>query len=352
MANKINKIYKFSVIVPVYNAEKHLRECITSVVTQSYSNFQLIVVNDGSTDNSQIILDEYAVKDSRIKIIHKQNQGPLLARVDAIKIADSDYCIFIDSDDLLSPCFFEPFIEELEVHDHDIFIYNYELMSSNGVTIKKAESLFTDRSVFVQENKIELYKEVVKAKLNSLWVKAIKTELMQKDPTNYSDFANVFFGEDLLLSLYPLTMAKSIKYIDLPLYKYRMNEDSICRTLNPKKLNSILTVYQEMYKYVPIWDRKGKLLNYFYLKTYGNTINSFFCTSVLQGSKLIKNTTHQIRMNDKVYSEYLNFRFTEEFGLTRKQKIIRLLFKYKLYFIIYLYFKMKRNVSIIAEKII
>jgi glycosyltransferase involved in cell wall biosynthesis len=344
--------YKFSVIVPVYNTEKYLRECITSVLCQSYSNFQLIAVDDGSSDNSGGILDEYASADSRIIVIHKQNQGPLLARVDAIQIADSDYCIFIDSDDLLDPDLFELLMEEIVVHEHDIFIYNYEFLSSNGTTLRKAESLFADRSVFSQDNKFKLYEAVVNTRLNSLWTKAFKTELLQGDPTNYSVFMDVFFGEDLLLSLYPLTKAKSIKYIDLPLYKYRVSEGSISRTFNSKKLESIRVVYKEMYKYLSVWDPKGESLNKAYIKTYGETLNNLFSFSLSQSSRFLgtKRIIQQISMNDTFYVEYLNGRIPDELDLSMKQNILRLLFKYKFYFFIFLFYNLKRIVASIAGK--
>ncbi|UOM51444.1 glycosyltransferase [Sphaerochaeta associata] len=177
MQPKLSK-YLFSVILPVYNAQKYLCSCLDSLLSQSFSNYEIIAVNDGSTDGSKKILDDYTKKDARIRVIDKLNQGPLLARVDAIRLADSEYCVFVDSDDCVSPDFFSTLFNELCSKRHDIYIYNYELISIDNTIIEKADTLFIDQSIFYGESKKELYKKVLEAKLNSLCIKAIKTKLL------------------------------------------------------------------------------------------------------------------------------------------------------------------------------
>lgn len=344
--------YLFSVIIPVYNAQKYIEDCLTSILSQSFYDYEIIIVNDGSTDNSENILNDYACKNGHIRVLHKQNQGPLLARVDAINLAESEYCIFVDSDDCLDSDFFNTLKNEIDVQKHDIFIYNYELISSEGVAIRKAESLFVDQSIFSGNRKTILYKTIVEAKLNSLWIKAIKTSLIKKDPTNFTNFSDVFFGEDLLLSIYSLHQAKSIKYIDLPLYKYRMSDGSICRSFNPRKIESILKVYKEMYDYVSVWENDSPGLHDLFIKTYGNTVGNFFASSFIQGAKFYetKNIIHLIRLRDSFYCEYLNNLLSKDFRLSMKQKILGLLFKYKQYFIIYSFYKMRHIVNIVTRK--
>ena len=342
----------FTVIIPVFNAEIFLKDCLDSVLSQSHSNFQIIAVDDGSTDNSRTILDEYALNDRRLKVIHKKNQGPLLARVDAIKIAESDYCVFIDSDDLLVPGFFEILIEEIAIQDHDVFIYNYERIATDGTRLKIAESIFENGHLITRSNKINLYIAIVEAKLNSLCIKAIKTELLKKDPTPYTQFSNIFFGEDLLLTLYPLTKAESIKYLDMPLYKYRMSEGSICRTFNILKLDSILIVYKEMYKYFPLWSEAPDFFYHRYLKTYGTTIISFFVASILQGSsfKATNQFLKSLSVSDKRFIEFLNNISLINKGLSNSQRILGILMKYKLYYLVYSYYRMRRLITFLLGK--
>lgn len=343
--------YLFSVIIPVYNAQKYIEDCLTSILSQSFYDYEIIIVNDGSTDKSENILNDYACKNGHIRVLQKQNQGPLLARVDAINLAESEYCIFVDSDDCLDSDFFNTLKNEIDVQKHDIFIYNYELISSEGVAIRKAESLFVDQSIFSGNGKTILYKTIVEAKLNSLCIKAIKTSLIKKDPTNFTNFSDVFFGEDLLLSIYSLHQAKSIKYLDLPLYKYRMSDGSICRTFNSRKIESVLRVYNEMFKYISKWNNDNIDLNSLFIKTYGNTVVNFFSSSVIQGAKLyeIRKIIHQIRMSDSFYREYLKNIVSKDLKLSMKQKILGLLFRYNQYFLIYFYYKMRYTVNIIKR---
>lgn len=344
--------YLFSVIIPVYNEQKYLEACLTSILSQSFYDYEIIVVNDGSTDNSENILNDYASRDKRIRVLHKQNQGPLLARVDAINLADSEYCIFVDSDDCLESDFFNALKNEIDAQKHDVFIYNYELISSEGVIIGKADSLFIDQSIFSGKEKKDLFKTIVEAKLNSLCIKAIKTSLLKKDATNFTNFSDVFFGEDLLLSLYPLHQAKSIKYLDLPLYKYRMSDGSICRSFNSRKIESILRVYNEMFKYMSKWDNDSMDLHSLFIKTYGNAVVNFFSSSLIQGAKLyeISNIIHEIRMSDFFYQEYLKKILSKDLKLSMKQKILGLLLRYKQYFLIYSYYKMRYIVNILTRR--
>lgn len=98
---------KFSIIVPVYNSEPYLKECINSVLVQSYSNFELILIDDGSTDNSSVICDEYARIDSRIIVIHQVNSGVSSARNKGLDVMSGDWLLFLDSDDTLHPYILE-----------------------------------------------------------------------------------------------------------------------------------------------------------------------------------------------------------------------------------------------------
>ena len=109
----LNKI-ELSIIVPVYNVEEYITECIDSILAQTYKDWELILVDDGSTDNSGKICEEYALKDSRIKVIHKENGGLSSARNSGLDIAKGEYITFIDGDDFISPDTIEENINILE----------------------------------------------------------------------------------------------------------------------------------------------------------------------------------------------------------------------------------------------
>jgi len=117
---------KFSVIVPIYNTAEYLHRCIDSIINQGYQNIEIILVNDGSTDKSAIICDEYALSDNRFKVINKKNEGQAVARNIGILAATGDFIEFVDSDDFLNPESFKTFDQAIQSHPEvDIFTANY-----------------------------------------------------------------------------------------------------------------------------------------------------------------------------------------------------------------------------------
>lgn len=118
-----------SIIVPIYNVKHYLRECIHSLITQEFKNCEIILVDDGSTDGSAQICDEFQKKDSRIKVIHQSNGGLSFARNTGLREARGKYISFIDSDDIVTPVMFTDLIEKIEKYDADVAICNFEVFN-------------------------------------------------------------------------------------------------------------------------------------------------------------------------------------------------------------------------------
>ena len=116
---------KISIIVPVYNSEKYLKQCIESILKQTYTNWELILVNDGSIDSSPIICDEYSTKDKRIRVIHKNNEGVSKARNTGLDASKGEFITFADSDDYLEYNTFQTYINEIELNNSDIVKIGY-----------------------------------------------------------------------------------------------------------------------------------------------------------------------------------------------------------------------------------
>ncbi|HJD46111.1 MAG TPA: glycosyltransferase family 2 protein [Candidatus Mediterraneibacter norfolkensis] len=132
-----------SVIIPVYNVEKYLRRCIESVIGQTYQNLEILLVDDGSSDGSPQICDEYAEKDSRITVLHISNSGPSAARNKALEICTGDYVGFVDSDDWISPDMYEILYDNLQENNADVSIVGYAMVWPSGKTQKQSdENLF------------------------------------------------------------------------------------------------------------------------------------------------------------------------------------------------------------------
>ena len=111
---------KLSVIVPVYNSEKYLYECLESIVKQTYNNIEIIVVNDGSTDNSKVVIQEFLNKYDNIKFIDKSNQGVTLARLDGVKASSGDFIGFVDSDDYIHEDMYQVLMDNINNYDADV----------------------------------------------------------------------------------------------------------------------------------------------------------------------------------------------------------------------------------------
>lgn len=151
---------KFSVIIPVYNVKEYLEECLKSVLNQTYQDFEIIIVDDGSNDGSEYICDKY--NGENIKVLHKKNEGPLLARIDAINLATGEFCIFLDSDDTLELNCLEVINSLLiNYNDLDMIIYNLFIWDSynNRKVIRKP--LFHEKKFFDAQNKPDLYEIII-----------------------------------------------------------------------------------------------------------------------------------------------------------------------------------------------
>ena len=130
---------KISVIVPIYNVEQYLRRCIDSIINQTYKNLEIILIDDGSTDNSSTICDEYCKKDKRIKVIHKNNEGVSSARNKGIELSKGKYIVFIDSDDYVSNEHIEVLYDCIISNNVDLVISNLIDISEDGIILNNEE---------------------------------------------------------------------------------------------------------------------------------------------------------------------------------------------------------------------
>lgn len=219
---------KVSVIVPVYNTEKYLRCCMDSVIGQTLRDIEIVCVNDGSTDGSLAILQEYAAKDERIKIINQENKGLSAARNAGLKVATADYISFIDSDDFVHPSFLERLYNAIQDTNCDIAGCDFAkirgkrevLPSKKGVEkiYEPALNVLLNRKNFIHFN---------------VWNKLYKRELIRGIP-----FIEGMYYEDWVFNTCVFAGAKSFVWISAPLYGYRISENSIMRSsYSLKKMN-------------------------------------------------------------------------------------------------------------------
>lgn len=225
---------KYSILVPVYNVEKYIRDCIESVLTQTYTNYELILVDDGSLDSSGVICDEYENTDKRIRVFHKENQGLIHTRIFAMERAHGDYYIFLDSDDMLKPNALSTIDSKIQTYHCDCLVYGFERVKDGKVlsqTHDLTEELVIDKKRMYQKVFFELDK-------NSLCRKAVKADIFHH--IDYSAYYHLQQGEDLLQSLEIYHNSQSMVFIPDVLYQYRVNPSSIMH--NKGKINIEYTI--------------------------------------------------------------------------------------------------------------
>lgn len=230
-----------SVIVPVYNVEKYLKKCIKSIMSQSYTNLEIILINDGSTDNSGKICDELKEQDKRIKVIHKSNGGLSDARNAGLKIANGKYIGFVDSDDYIAEDMFETLYNINKKYNSDISIVSfYEIYKDKVIGVRDSKKL-------KELTKIDAMKELlIDTNIQSYaWNKLFRRELFEglEFPTNKN-------FEDIATTLLLFEKANKIVLLEEPKYYYVRRDDSIVGVRNYKTYKDYLDVIYDKYKYL------------------------------------------------------------------------------------------------------
>lgn len=212
-----------SVIVPVYNVEKYLTRCLDSICNQTYCNLEIILVDDGSSDNSGRICDEYAKKDKRIRTKHKQNAGVSAARNDGLDIATGDYITFVDSDDYVAPEMYEMLIAKIQTQNADIAVCGYFQEGNDGVF--RINWKGTDEVCLTQLEQIECLLRN-RYYTCSLWDKLYRSDILR----NIRFDESIHHYEDYLFLYEAMQYSHKAVFTPQGCYYYCNNEQSVARS--------------------------------------------------------------------------------------------------------------------------
>lgn len=231
-----------SVIVPVYNIERYLAWCIQSVLNQSYPFFELILINDGSTDSSPAICDEYAKKDSRVRVIHKENQGPSATRNRGIDEANGDFIVFVDSDDLIQKRMLEKMVTAITRFQTDLAICGYERFRDKW----KQRHRLSPYSLVILQSRLELA-SVYKAPATnmfgvSIWAKMYRTELIRKHNIRFREDIN--YEEDCVFNLDYFRHVTTTAVLRDYFYRYRQMDISLSKGYRKDSFRFLVNGYR------------------------------------------------------------------------------------------------------------
>ncbi|MCM3023157.1 glycosyltransferase [Heyndrickxia ginsengihumi] len=267
-----------SVIIPVFNTELYLEECLNSIINQTYKNIEIIVINDGSTDNSLKLLEEYASKHSNIKVISQRNSGNSVARNKGIEESNGKYIYFLDSDDFLLPQAFENLIEKMEKYDLDLIRFSAEPFL-DGIDININKKLYDFKEYFkngrVYEKK-EFLSKNLKAFSSSPCLFIVKKDIL-KD--NKLQFKPGILHEDELFTLELFLNINYAMYDTNFYYRRRYRKDSIMTSKNMDKVKKSFDSYHivaiEMNKLLDRYTSRAesKLIKRRILAVYNTLLN-------------------------------------------------------------------------------
>ena len=233
-SRKAENMSKISIIIPVYNSEKYLEKCLESMLNQTFKDIEVICINDGSTDNSWLILESFAKQDNRIVLLTQKNSGPAAARNNGLSHAKGKYIMFCDSDDWYEPDMCEKMLEGLKKENVDIIMCSARVFSDFKST---RDLVYTQRQFEKKEALYNLNNSMAKSLIDhALWNKIFKKEIIDKYDI---EFPMTNFGEDRAFIMKYVSCSDQIYILKDMLYNYRLTPNSYCENLQNNKFKNL-----------------------------------------------------------------------------------------------------------------
>jgi glycosyltransferase involved in cell wall biosynthesis len=332
-----------SIIVPIYNVEQYLLKCLDSILAQTYSDFELILVNDGSKDNSGRICEEFSHKDKRIKVFHKANGGVSSARNIGINIANGDYLAFVDPDDTLEPNMYETLIQAAEKYNVDIVVCPIRIINllTNKISVSKIW-----KNVNYPINKREIETQLIPSiivdknySMVSIFNKLYKRSIFDNPKIRFDEKKH--HSEDARLNFTLISLINNLLYVDQPLYNYYIH-----------KRDSLGQIFREdLYDYAR--DNKNFLINLckkYRLENLINTVRNNYTNATFGYIQDVVVRNIRMEMKITILSSILKDKeFIEDLLLYKSTNLINFVIKYICIFknekLLINFIKMKNRIS-------
>ena len=231
-----------SIIMPVYNSEKYISEAIESVCNQSYKNWELLIVNDGSTDYTSKIIDDFAKKDSRIKVFHRKNEGVSMARNFALNKVCGEYITFIDSDDMYHADRLKRMLQVFEQHENCEIVFSRHKEFRGKLNTYEAND---SRKIVISDDDI-LVKVISDSKNHFVWNAMLKSEIAKKEK-----FAPIRFAEDFCYIRDCACHCRQMAVLDEVLYFYRRDNENAMTShfFSEKYISDYMKLVENVYDF-------------------------------------------------------------------------------------------------------
>lgn len=287
-----------SIIIPAYNAEQFLETTLKSVLSQTYQNIEIILVNDGSEDQTGEIADAWAIKDKRIIVLHQENQGVSAARNKGLEIAKGNLIGFVDADDEIEEDMYEFLYHNLQKYNADISHCGFEL-------VKKDKTVqFHNTGIILIQDKFEAIKELLSGKRvePGIWNKLFKKSVL----ANILFAIDIKINEDLLFNIESFKNANKIVFEDVVKYKYKYNPESASRSSKVlERSKDIFEVAKRIKKNLPETEIESE-------------VNQFYTSKLLTNLKSLKSAKLFTTSLAKSHRQELRKSNTKNMGLRIK----------------------------------
>ena len=323
-----DKDIMISVIVPVYNAQEYIEKCLNSIIDQNYKNLDIIVVDDGSTDNTANICKKICEQDSRVRLIMKLNGGVSSARNVGLDNAKAENIVFVDSDDWLNDDYCEKLVQY--AGDYDLVCCGYNKVTAFGVEKHNID----EENIFTDDISDFFGISYGKGLFSAPWNKMYKKSIIDKQRFDES----AYLGEDHFFNLVYLEKCLKIAIIKNNLYNYNcVNSDSATRKSFCNDVKSIVSIYDMTTSFIQTYCN-GKYLNIarkdFVLSGIGVVQRIFYSDTEFKVKKRY--------LKELFTSEAFKECFYKKYNIVLQYRFIQCMCKYKLYFLLYLFFYIKK----------
>ncbi len=358
MENDVNiKSPYISVIVPVFNVEKYITECIESIIHQSLKELEIILVDDGSSDNTGQILDSYANLDERIMVIHKENQGVSAARNDGIKASTAPYLYIMDSDDYLELDALEYLYQvavkenvDIVMADHRTFTEDFEYKTHHFFS---EEFVTNDKTILEAIQKMILhfnyspYKVLGDSALGIAppWTRLVKSSLIKDNNLAFDSYVKGIF-DDGLFAIEEMEFCSSLAYTQKIIYNYRLLASSLIHKYNPKRVEIHERIYEKLDQFAKKYHKNRSFYEAIYCRTIMNFVNlmdTYYLNNANPDNLISK--IKQIKKCAEKPENKTAFKYVDVNYLTKTQYAVTRLVRLKAYLLIPLLFSIRKKLS-------